>query len=164
MTANGHVNDFRPLFPYAMPAQLSWAAAAGPADRRHGARPGRRSSDLHVGRGLAVGDLDNDGRVDAVVVAQNEPLVVFSTPPNAAGAGATSSHSARGDDSNRDGVGAAVTVTAGGRTGRPIDSAAVASSRPATRGSISGSGPATRSNRSRFDGHRDKWMGTETSG
>ena len=30
---------------------------------------------LHLGRGLAAGDLDNDGRSDALVVCQNEPVV-----------------------------------------------------------------------------------------
>ena len=30
-----------------------------------------------VGRGLAAGDLDNDGRVDALILAQNEPLAYF---------------------------------------------------------------------------------------
>ena len=34
VTANGHVNDYRPTVPYAMPAQLLLGGAAGPADRR----------------------------------------------------------------------------------------------------------------------------------
>jgi hypothetical protein len=29
----------------------------------------------HLGWGLAVGDLDYDGRIDAIVLGQNEPLV-----------------------------------------------------------------------------------------
>ena len=36
-----------------------------------------------VGRGLAAGDLDNDGRVDAVILAQNEPLAYFHNRPRA---------------------------------------------------------------------------------
>ena len=30
-----------------------------------------------MGRGLAAGDLDNDGRVDVLVVSQNEPVAYF---------------------------------------------------------------------------------------
>jgi hypothetical protein len=69
----------------------------------------------HVGRGLAVGDLDNDGRLDAVMVAQNEPLVVFR---NEAGSrrGHFVTFRLEGTTSNRDGVGAVVAVKAGGRS------------------------------------------------
>ena len=30
-----------------------------------------------LGRGLAVGDLDNDGRLDLVIVAEGQPLAYF---------------------------------------------------------------------------------------
>jgi hypothetical protein len=68
-----------------------------------------------VGRALAIGDLDNDGRLDAVMAAQNEPLVNFS---NQTDRGDTHSISFRleGTASNRDGVGAKIVVAAGGRT------------------------------------------------
>ena len=39
-TANGHVNDFRPNYPYSMPAQLLLGSRGRPPDRRH--RPRRR--------------------------------------------------------------------------------------------------------------------------
>ena len=39
------------------------------------ARAGGLFQHNHLGRGLAVGDLDNDGRVDALAVCQNEPVV-----------------------------------------------------------------------------------------
>ena len=67
----------------------------------------------HLGRGLAIGDLDNDGRLDAIVVNQNEPLVYLHNTTERPG------HfirfSLEGTKSNRDGVGARVTITAGGR-------------------------------------------------
>ena len=74
MTANGHVNDYRPEVPYAMPVQLLLGGPGGRLDDVT-ARAGPALLVPHIGRGLAIGDLDNDGRIDAVLVAQNEPLV-----------------------------------------------------------------------------------------
>ena len=89
----------------------------------------------HIGRGLAVGDLDNDGRVDAVLVAQNEPLVYLH---NRTDGRPFLTIALEGTASNRDGVGARVVVEAGGiAPGRRSDSAAAATCRPATDGSIS---------------------------
>jgi enediyne biosynthesis protein E4 len=68
---------------------------------------------LHLGRGLAVGDLDNDGRLDAVVLNQNEPLVYLHN--RAKRPGHFISFSLEGTRSNRDGVGARVTIDCGGR-------------------------------------------------
>jgi hypothetical protein len=62
-----------------------------------------------VGRGLATGDLDNDGRVDAVVTTNDGPAYVLrnETP--------TSNHwltlSLVGHRSNRDGIGAEIHLT-----------------------------------------------------
>ena len=113
ITANGHISDQRPLFPYAMTAQLFLGSPAGTlSDVTAQAGPPFRQPS--VGRGLAVGDLDNDGRADAVMVAQNEPLVVFR---NETGSGRRHFITFRleGTTSNRDGVGAVVAVAAGGR-------------------------------------------------
>jgi len=113
LSANGHVNDGRPRFPYAMPAQLLRGISGG---RFADAAPDAGAALLapHVGRGLAVGDLDNDGRLDALLVAQGEPPVYLHNRTPRAG-----NHSLtlalRGTRSNRDGVGARVTVRAGGR-------------------------------------------------
>jgi thioredoxin-like negative regulator of GroEL len=112
MTANGHISDLRPLIPLAMTAQLFLGGEparlidvtqrAGPPFQR-----------LHVGRGLAVGDLDNDGRLDALMAAHNEPLVVFQNRTEPRGHFVT--FRLEGTSSNRDGVGARVTIQAGGR-------------------------------------------------
>jgi hypothetical protein len=62
-----------------------------------------------VGRGLAVGDLDNDGRVDAVVTTNDGPAYVLRNET------ATGNHwltlSLVGHRSNRDGIGAEIHVT-----------------------------------------------------
>jgi hypothetical protein len=64
----------------------------------------------HLGRGLAAGDLDNDGRVDALVVVQNEPLVFLH---NQSRPGHFVTLALEGTASNRDGVGASVVLVAG---------------------------------------------------
>jgi hypothetical protein len=112
LTANGHVADERPEVPYAMPAQL---LIGGPSGRLRDvtARAGAPFSIDHLGRGLAIGDLDNDGRVDALVLAQGEPLVYLR---NQTPGGHSLMLELEGTASNRDAVGARVAVTAGGRT------------------------------------------------
>jgi tetratricopeptide (TPR) repeat protein len=112
MITNGHVIDHRPYYRYSMPCRL------------YENRPDGRLVDIsnhagapwnvnHIGRGLAAGDLDNDGLVDAIVLAQNEPLAYFHNRTKHAGHFVT--FRLDGTKSNRDGVGARVTVMAGGR-------------------------------------------------
>ncbi|HZW35243.1 MAG TPA: FG-GAP-like repeat-containing protein [Isosphaeraceae bacterium] len=111
MTVNGHVADERPEIPYAMPAQLLRGC------------PGNRLTDItteagpplqapRIGRALAVGDLDNDGRVDAIVLGHDGPLAYFH---NQGPTGHAITIRLEGTASNRDGVGARVTLEAGGR-------------------------------------------------
>ena len=68
------------------------------------------SSAKHI---LARADLDNDGRIDVLLVAQNSPLVYFHNRTESAGHFLTVR--LEGTRSNRDAIGARVTVTAGGR-------------------------------------------------
>jgi tetratricopeptide (TPR) repeat protein len=114
VTANGHVSDQRPVFPYTMPPQLFLGGTSGVlTDVTAQAGPPFQRS--YVGRGLAVGDLDNDGRLDAVMVAQNDPLVFFLNQSDRT-AGHSVTFRLEGTKSNRDAVGAVLAVTAGGRT------------------------------------------------
>ena len=110
-TANGHVNDDRPKFPYAMPAQLMLGSGQGrlvDASKSAGA-PWQVP---RVARGLASADLDNDGRVDLLLIAQDGPLAFFHNKSE-------TRHSVtlglKGTRSNRDGVGVRVLIKAGGR-------------------------------------------------
>jgi hypothetical protein len=112
MITNGHVDDNRPYSQYGMPSRLYENRTDGRlvdvSDEAGACWKVER-----VGRGLAAGDLDNDGRVDAVIVAQNEPLAYFHNRSRDVGHFVT--FRLEGTKSNRDGIGARVTVTAGGR-------------------------------------------------
>jgi tetratricopeptide (TPR) repeat protein len=111
VTANGHVNDSRPLYPYAMPMQLL-AGRAGGRFQDVSAIAGPPLTTPRLGRGLAAGDLDNDGRVDLLVVSQAEPLAYLH---NRAEGGHFLSLRLEATRTARDAVGARVVVTGGGR-------------------------------------------------
>jgi hypothetical protein len=113
LSANGHVIDARPKYPFAMPLQF---LRGGPGGRLAdvSVEAGTPFAPPHLGRGLAAGDLNNDRRPDALVVCQNEPLVYLHNqtgPP----VGHFCVVRLEGTASNRDGVGAAVTVRSGPR-------------------------------------------------
>ena len=112
ITANGHVVDHRPRFPWTMPLQLLLGSPGGRLTDVS-KRAGAPFQPLHLGRGLAVGDLDHDGRLDVVVVVQNEPLVYLHNESEPAGHFIV--FQLEGTRSNRDAVGARVAVNCGGR-------------------------------------------------
>ncbi|MFO0890381.1 MAG: FG-GAP-like repeat-containing protein [Isosphaeraceae bacterium] len=113
ITANGHVNDLHSIYPYAMPIQLLRNRGDG-RFRDVSSRAGEAFATPHVGRGLALGDLDNDGLLDVVVVPQNERLIVLKN--RSPGGNHRVTLRLEGTSSNRDAVGAVVTVRAGGRS------------------------------------------------
>jgi hypothetical protein len=111
--ANGHVDDYRPAVPHAMPAQLFLGERSGKlvdvSDRA-----GSPWKVPRLGRGLAVGDVDNDGRTDVVLVSENAPLALLHNESTSQYHSLTLS--LEGAASNRDAVGARVAVTVAGRT------------------------------------------------
>jgi hypothetical protein len=114
LSANGHVIDPRPRFPWMMPLQL---LGMNPKGRLVdvSARAGSLFEPQHLGRGLGLGDLDNDGRVDALAVCQNEPVVYLHNLTARKSAGHFLVLRLEGTQSNRDGIGATVTVQCGER-------------------------------------------------
>jgi len=112
ITANGHVNGPWPTYRYPMPCRLY---ETGPDGRF--ADISERAGDPwklpRVGRGLAAGDLDNDGLCDALIVAQDGPMAYFHNRTD--GSGHFLTLALEGTKSNRDGVGATISVVAGGR-------------------------------------------------
>ncbi len=114
MTANGHVSDHRPLFPYAMKSQLYLGSGRGRMVEVS-AQAGPAFEPLYVGRALAVGDLDSDGRLDVVMAAQNDPLVYSHNQTRLDGE-RWIAFELEGTASNRDGVGTVLTLKSGGKT------------------------------------------------
>ncbi len=116
LIANGHVypevDTYHPGSTYKEPCLFYWNSGEGKfRDLSKSAGPGCTTPE--AGRGLAMGDLWNDGRESAVINnsgGQPSLLVNVASNPN---------HwieiALQGTRSNRDGIGARVTVTAGGR-------------------------------------------------
>ena len=114
IVANGHVEDnvqnIDTATTYRQPMQLFWNAR-GKKFADVGGAPGSALLKPIVGRGLAVGDFDNDGRMDALAVdSEGAPLLLHNETPNT---GHWLSFSLAGAHGNRDAYGAVVTVTGG---------------------------------------------------
>jgi len=118
MIANGHVQDNIAAIDkgatYREPTQL-FRNDRGRLLVDMSARAGADLPRPLVGRGLAVGDFDNDGRVDALVVdSEGTPLLLHN---ESAPVGHWLSLKLVGTKSNHDGIGARVTVTTRTATG-----------------------------------------------
>jgi hypothetical protein len=112
-TANSHVNDAIDQFEstaYKLTNSLFQGLGNG-TFRDASAEAGLASGPARAHRGAAFGDFDDDGRQDVVVTALQEPAELWwNTSPEAG-------HWLRlrliGTKSNRDGIGAVVTITSG---------------------------------------------------
>ncbi len=111
--SNGHVNDFRPSTPYAMPSKLFLGDGTGRLSDVSD-RAGPPWAVPRLGRGMTAGDFDNDGRIDLLAVVENDPVVLFHNQTPAPGHFLTLR--LEGTASNRDAVGARVAVTCAGVT------------------------------------------------
>lgn len=112
IVTNGHTDHNKPNQPYAQPAFI-WQNVEG-RFQKVSTESGEFLKGTRVGRGLAVVDLDNDGRSDLVFsnVGQAPEIVQNSTPDTKAWL-----LSLEGTAANRDAVGASVLIeSAAGKT------------------------------------------------
>jgi enediyne biosynthesis protein E4 len=109
--ANGHVSDdiekVQPRVKYAQPPHL-FRNLGGRRFEEIAARAGAALTQPLVARGAAYADFDLDGDLDLVVTTNNGPARVFR---NDGGRNHALRVSLRGTTSNRDGIGARVTIT-----------------------------------------------------
>jgi hypothetical protein len=115
--ANGHIIDNIPQFndslSYAQ-RDFLYENVGGGKFKEVGRQHGAYFSQAFVGRGMALADIDNDGDLDIVVSNSDQRAVLLRND------GGNSRHYLRlrliGTRSNRDGIGAKVRVTAGGKS------------------------------------------------
>jgi len=115
IVANGHIDEpvreMRGTIGYAQPPQLFLNRGDGTFEDV-AARAGAAFARAKVGRGLAYGDFDRDGDLDILLTANDGPAQLFR---NDSTAGRRSIRfKLRGTTSNRDAIGAAVRIEAGG--------------------------------------------------
>ena len=120
LIANGHVNDkvqrYEPKSRFRQPVQLLRNVEGHPLLRFDdiSQQAGMRDIPFIVGRGLAIGDFDNDGRMDALVVDnEGTPLLLHNESTRV---GHWVECKLIGTKSNHDAIGAMVTFMVGGQS------------------------------------------------
>ena len=112
LAVNGHIDDFRFRGePWQMPAQLFWNAGEGRFVNLS-AKAGEFFTEKALGRAVARLDWDRDGKPDAVVTFLDRPAALLRNETTSAGHSLTVE--LHGVESNRDAIGARITLHANG--------------------------------------------------
>lgn len=159
--ANGHISDLRADgIPYAMRAQLFQNTGNGRL-REISATAGDYFNSERLGRGVAVGDLDNDGSTDIVVSHNTGPASVLRNESLARG------HFLRvelvGTVSSRTAVGARLTISVGDRSLVRVLAGGGSYLSASDRRLLFGLGESERVTALEVEwpsGHRDRWGGS----
>jgi hypothetical protein len=121
--ANGHVDDNREDSSFALPPLLFRNIPQGSAPdaarrfRLSTREAGPYFDGKHASRGLAWGDLDDDGRIDVVINHYDgHPAILMNRTPSAADPNHWVRLKLVGTRSNRDAIGARLEIQAGDRT------------------------------------------------
>ncbi len=113
LTTNGHIRrEPAQLYPYENPSIL-WRNQGNGRFTNVTAAAGAYFQKLHMGRGMACGDLDGDGDLDVVVVHHHAPSVILWN--ESPGKGNFLKLDLRGRGPNRNAIGARLTAHAGKR-------------------------------------------------
>ncbi len=104
LTANGHVIDTRPRFPHDAALCSGRHSTTGHLVDVSG-RAGAPFQSTHLGRGLAVGDVDNDGRLDAIMLLRTSRSSICTTLPKSRATSSRSPWRVRGRIATRSALG-----------------------------------------------------------
>ncbi|EMI58442.1 FG-GAP repeat domain-containing protein [Rhodopirellula sallentina] len=115
VVTNGHIDDFHQSnVAYRMPGQVFRRTFNGRWEECERSALGDYFREDHLGRALAIADLDSDGRKDVLVTHLYEPVAMLMN--RTTNVGKTIAMTLKSTRTHRDAIGAVVTVKLRGRT------------------------------------------------